>query len=179
MDSLSDMELVKLAQGGNSSAFEGLVSRHYMTVYRSAYRWCGIREDAEDIAQEVFVKAARNVKNFAGKSAFTTWLYRITINTARDLVRKNSTRREYMKAWSAEPQETGPNPGHAAAIEAGELYKAIDNLPPRQKSAALLVWAEGLTHGEAAHVLECAEKTVSAHIFQAREKLKALFGERP
>ena len=178
MDSLSDMELVKRAQGGSSSAFEDLVSRHYMTVYRAAYRWCGIREDAEDIAQEVFIKVARNVKTFAGKSAFTTWLYRITVNTAKDLGRKSATRREYIKAWSAEPRETDSNPGIDAALEAGELYRAMDNLPPKQKAAALLVWAEGLTHGEAALVLECAEKTVSAHIFQAREKLRALFGER-
>jgi RNA polymerase sigma-70 factor (ECF subfamily) len=178
MDSLSDIELVKLAQGGDSHAFEGLISRHYMTVYRAAYRWCGIREDAEDIAQEVFIKVARSLKTFAAKSAFTTWLYRITINTAMDLGRKNATRREYLRAWSVEPQETGSNPGDEAALEAGELYGAIAGLPTRQKAAALLVWAEGLTHKEAARVLECAEKTVSAHIFQAREKLKSLFGER-
>ena len=178
MDGPTDIELVKRAQGGSSSAFKDLVSRHYTTVYRTAYRWCGVREDAEDIAQEVFVKVARNVKTFAAKSAFTTWLYRITINTAKDLGRKNATRREYLKAWSAEPRETDSNPGNDAALEAGELYRAMDDLPPKQKAAALLVWAEGLTHSEAAHVLDCAEKTVSAHIFKAREKLKVLFGER-
>jgi len=118
------------------------------------------------------------MRSFAGKSAFTTWLYRITLNAVRDLGRKNATQRDTLKAWSAEPTEGVSNPGHDRAMEAGELYGAIDTLPPRQKAAALLVWAEGLTHSEAAHVLECAEKTVSAHLFQAREKLKVLFGER-
>lgn len=172
MESFNDMELVERAQKSDSGAFETLISRHYRTVYRAAYRWCGIREDAEDITQEVFIKVARKLKTFAKKSSFKTWLYRITVNTAKDFGRKRSTRRSYMNAWRAEPRESDTNPGEDAGSNTGELYAAIGRLPSRQKAAALLVWAEGLTHREASRVLECSESTVSAHIFQAREKLK-------
>jgi RNA polymerase sigma-70 factor (ECF subfamily) len=178
MESFSDMKLVERSQGNDSSAFENLVTRHYMTVYRAAYRWCGVKEDAEDITQDVFIKLARKLKTFAGKSSFKTWLYRITVNTAKDFGRKRSTRRTYMNAWSRETGETLTNPGENVDLIAGELYAAIARLPSQQKAAALLVWAEGLTHREASLVLECSESTVSTHIFQAREKLKKLFIEK-
>ncbi len=179
MESFSDMKLVERAQGSDSGAFENLITRHYMTVYRAAYRWCGVKEDAEDITQEVFIKVARKLKTFAKKSSFKTWLYRITVNTAKDFGRKRSTHRAYAKAWSAEMRENVGNPGEEDMdLDAGELYAAIARLPSRQKAVALLVWAEGLTHREASLVLECSESTVSAHIFQAREKLKKLFIEK-
>jgi len=89
MNNLSDFDLVRLSVGGNADAFEVLVNRHYAGVYRHAYKWCGLRQDAEDITQEVFAKLARNLKAFNLKSAFRTWLYRITVNTAKDYLRKN------------------------------------------------------------------------------------------
>jgi len=171
MVSLSDQNLVDRAQRGDAGAFERLVTRHYATVYRAAYRWCGTREDAEDITQDVFVKVARKIGSFAGRSAFSTWLYRITVNTAMDLGRRRSARKELSRAWEEETAGETPNPGEEAeAVRA--LYQALDALPPRQKAAALLVWCEGFTHREAAGVLECAESTVSVHLHQARERLK-------
>ena len=173
MESPSDQNLVERAQGGDESAFERLVSRHYTTVYRTAYRWCGVREDAEDITQDVFVKVARKIGSFAGRASFRTWLYRTTMNTAMDFGRRRSTRRAFSRAWKAEMDGSAENPGEEAEA-VRELYAAIDGLPPRQKAAALLVWAEGFTHKEAASVLECAEATVSAHLFQARKNLQHL-----
>jgi RNA polymerase sigma factor (sigma-70 family) len=90
INGLSDRELVGRAVGGDSSMFECLVNRHYMLVYRVAYKWCGIRENAEDITQEVFVKLARAIHGFKGGSAFRTWLYRITVNTAKDYLRSSA-----------------------------------------------------------------------------------------
>ncbi len=178
MESLSDQNLVDRARSGDARAFERLVTRHYESVYRVAYRWCGIREDAEDITQDVFVKVAGKIRTFAGKSAFRTWLYRVTMNTAMDFGRRRASRRAFSEAWKIEVHGSSENPGEDA-VAVRELYAAIDTLPPRQKAAALLVWAEGFTHKEAAGVLECAEATVSAHIFQARAKLHLLFAERP
>jgi RNA polymerase sigma-70 factor (ECF subfamily) len=174
MENLNDIELVRRAKRGDATAFEKLADRHYRTVYRAAFRWCGNREDAEDIAQDVFVKVARKLGTFAGKSAFSTWLYRITVNTAMDFGRKRSTRQTHETAWSSEPGDANPGPAGDAGIAARQILEAIDSLPGRQKAAALLVWAEGLTHLEAARVLECAEATVSAHLFQARKKLSHL-----
>jgi len=173
MESLSDRHLVDRAQRGDARAFERLVTRHYTTVYRAAYRWCGIREDAEDITQDVFVKVAQKLGSFTGKAAFRTWLYRVTMNTAMDFGRRRSTRQAFSRAWKDGMEGPAENPGEEAEA-VRELYAAIDGLPPRQKAAALLVWGEGFTHKEAASVLECAEATVSAHLFQARKNLQHL-----
>ena len=88
MDSYSDIELVERSQNGDEAAFEHLVNRHYKTVYRVSYKWCGVKEDAEDITQEVFVKLTGKLRMFSNRSSFSTWLYRVTINTAKDFGRK-------------------------------------------------------------------------------------------
>ena len=174
MEHLSDITLVDRACNGDSAAFERLLQRYYTTVYRTAFRWCGIREDAEDIAQEVFVKIARKLKTFAGRSSFKTWLYRITINTAKDFGRKHASRWVYETSADEAAAPDHANPGGEEVVAARQLMEAIGRLSPRQKAAAMLVWAEGLTHKEAARVLSCAETTVSGHLFQAREKLKKM-----
>ena len=172
MDTYSDIELVELSVGGDAEAFEYLVKRHYMTVYKVSYKWCGVREDAEDIAQEVFVKLARKLKTFGRKSSFRTWLYRITVNTAKDFSRKVATKRVYEAEFASEQGLNNPSPLRDEHIEADRLYKALDKLPEKQKTAVLLVFSEGLSHKEAARVLGCPEATVSWRIFQARKRLK-------
>ena len=95
MDHYDDIELVKLSVDGETEAYAHLVKRHYMTVYRVSYKWCGVRENAEDITNEVFIKLAQKLKTFKQKSSFKTWLYRIVINTAKDFHRKRSNEHAY------------------------------------------------------------------------------------
>ena len=172
MDIHDDMELVKLSVDGDTEAFAHLVKRHYMTVYRASYKWCGIKEDAEDIAQEVFIKLAQKLRTFRQKFSFQTWLYRITINTAKDFYRKQSTKHKYETAFALERSPDNPTPLRNEHLNSIRLYKVLNKLPEKQKSAILLVFAEGLNHREAAQVLKCSETTVSWRIFQARKRLK-------
>jgi RNA polymerase sigma-70 factor (ECF subfamily) len=172
MDTYSDIELVELSVGGDAEAFEYLVKRHYMAIYKVSYKWCGVREDAEDIAQEVFVKLARKLKTFGQKSSFKTWLYRIAVNTAKDFSRKLATKRVHEATFVSEQALSNPSPLSDEHIDAGRLYKSLDTLPEKQKTAVLLVFSEGLTHKEAAQVLNCPEATVSWRIFQAKKRLK-------
>ena len=109
MINYSDMELVDLAMGGDEVAFENLIEKHYSSVYNLSYRWCRLKEDAEEITQEVFVKLTRKLDTFNRESSFKTWLYRITINTAKDYSRKDSSRRSYESAFARE--QTSENPG--------------------------------------------------------------------
>lgn len=178
MDNPNDIELVQLALSGDASAFEHLFNRHYRSVYRLAYKWCGIREDAEDIAQEVFVKLAAKLKMFGQKAAFKTWLYRITINTAKDFIRKHATKRGYEAAFALEQGADNPGSPPEEKLAAQQLYRALDRLPQKQKAAVLLVLAEGMSHKEAARVLNCREAMVSWRIFQARKKLKTSLEHR-
>ncbi len=172
MDIYNDIKLVQLSVKGDGRAFEHLVKRHYMTVYKVSYKWCGVKEDAEDITQEVFVKLARKLKTFGQKSSFKTWLYRITINTAKDFVRKCATNRVREATFAFEQGSNNPAPLKDEHLDAARLYKELGKLPEKQKTAVLMVFGEGFSHKETAQVLECPEATVSWRIFQAKKKLR-------
>lgn len=172
MDYLSDTELAALAAGGDPLAFERLIKRHYMLVYKVSYKWCGIKEEAEDIAQEVFVKVAGKIKGFRQDSAFKTWLYRITMNTAKDFSRKNITRKDHESAFVEEQKLAQHEPAGGNPVSPARLCAAIRKLPVKLREAVILVFSEGLSHREAARALNCAETTVSWRIFQAKKKLK-------
>lgn len=177
MEAISDNELARRAGGGDREALANLVGRHYNAIYRLAYRWSASQPDAQDIAQEVCVKLARKIGSFDGRSAFTTWLYRIVINTAQDFSRSVDTRRRREAAFAQSQEADGggleippePNPGCH-----GPLQAALDKLPAKQKSAVLLVLSQGLSHREAARILGCFEATVAWRIHQARKKLARL-----
>ena len=176
IEGLTDGELVERAVGGQSDMFDCLVNRHYMCVYRVAYKWCGIRENAEDITQEVFVKVARAIHGFRGAAAFKTWLYRIAANTAKDYLRKNARKVAREGGYLEEERVAGQSESAADdnPVSAGELYAAIDSLSPKLKEAVILVLSEGLSHREAAGVLGCAETTVSWRVFKAKRVLVKL-----
>ena len=168
---LSDFELLDRAGRGDAEAMENLFERHYTMVYRLAWRWCGVRDDAEDIAQETFVKLVRKLATFRRRSSFKTWLYRIALNTARDFGRSRGARLSREEEYD---EEGGHNPGTGPVdgTAAGRLREALDSLPAAQREAVLLVFSEGMSHREASDVLGCSEVTVSWRIFRARARLK-------
>jgi len=173
MEKDADRELISRALEGDHHSFAALVDRHYMTVYRFAFRWCRCREDAEDITQDVFVRLAGKLHLFDNRSRFTTWLYRMTLNCARDHTRKDSRWRSRMvDVPHEEGQVASFNPGPENTIMARNIQEAIGNLPESLKQAMLLVYAEGMSHKDAAGVIGCAETTVSWRIFQAKRKLR-------
>ena len=172
MNNEADLTLISQAQDGDRKSFGALVDRHYMTVYRFAFKWCRSKEDAEDITQEVFIKLAGKMHLFDHRSKFTSWLYRITVNCAKDYARKNS---KWTSRKAPEPSENGniasPNPGPENSVIAKGIYRAIDQLPEKLKETMLLVYGEGKDHKEAAKILGCAETTISWRIFKATQKL--------
>ncbi len=168
-----DETLVTRAKRGDESAFARLVERHYGLVFRVAWRWTGDRTDAEDVAQDVCIKLGRAIGSFRQKAAFTTWLTRMTINTAKHLVRARARRERDVSALAVIEES------HAACcsqMQSGEnasaVWQAVRALPPRQHDAMLLVYAEGMTHAQAAEVLGCRESTLSWHVHEARKTLK-------
>jgi len=167
----SDLVLVRLAREGDGSALERLFERHYRMTYRVAYRWCGTRQDAEDAAQETFIKVVRGLHSFRESSSFTTWLYRIVVNTAMDIHRRTAARARL--AEDADLQGTSATMAAADPPDctAERAWEAVGSLPEKQRTALLLVFGEGLSHREAAAVMGCPEVTVSWRIHQARRKL--------
>jgi RNA polymerase sigma-70 factor, ECF subfamily len=165
-------ELIERAAQGEAAAFARLCESHYMAVYKMAYKWCGKREDAEDIAQDVFVKLPEKLASFRGDAAFTSWLYRLTINSAKDYYRttgKAATRELPFTEGFDAPSDEVPADEQIASRQA---FAAVHALPSDMRDAVLLVYGEDMNHKQAAVVLGCAEATVSWRIFQARKKLK-------
>lgn len=177
----TDQDLIDRAIAGDGHAFARLVERHYLAIYRTAFRWCGNREDAEDVAQDVCVKLGQAIRGFAGGSAFSTWLYRITLNAVRDMQRARARAGRNMAALAAMADSdpaagTVTDTGAESAV--AELWCAVRQLPDKQRDAVLLVYAEERSHAQAAEILGCAETTISWHVHAARKKLKGLLEEQ-
>lgn len=169
-----DITLAKAAAFGDSSAFEALVSQHYGTIYRMAYKWCGNQADAEDITQNVCIKLARAISSFRGESAFTSWLYRLVINTAKDWQRQQPSATN-QGHFTDNPLNIETVTQGEEAFYAQQVMAEVHQLPEGEKEALLLVVSEGLSHREAANIIGCKESTVSWRIHEARKKLNQLF----
>lgn len=162
--------LIKDAQNGDARAFEALVNRYYDMMFKSAYKWCGDQSAAEDITQEACIKLARGLNSFKHDSKFTSWLYRLVINAAKDWFKSQNRHK-----GSSEPLEQLSTQSNAnKQLYAKQVLAEVHNLPDGERDALLLVIVEGLTHNEAAHILDCKESTISWRIHEARKKL----GER-
>lgn len=173
MSGASDDELVDQARRGNRRAFEALVSRHYGALHRFAWRVCGDAAEAEDVAQEALIRIANNLDGFEGRSAFRSWAFGIALNCARDLGRAKARRARVIEQAAVHARiDAEGGAGEDEAME-DELWAAVRRLPEAQRDAVLLVHVEGLSHGEAAKALGCAEATVSWRLFAARRKLKS------
>ncbi len=169
-----DKTLIERAQAGDRAAFGTLVERHYDYVYRVAFRWAGRRAEAEDVAQEVCARLAKALMRFEGAAAFTTWLYALTINVARDLARKSRSETAKAEAYAVHAFAMGEAEEDPADDPAAALWAAVRKLPDKQREAVTLVYGEGKSHAEASDMMGCAEPTVSWHIHEAKKRLKTL-----
>lgn len=171
-----DAELVALSRSGDARAFETLVRRHYEFIHRIAWRWCGGRAEAEDIAQEVCARLGRAIGGWRGQGAFTSWLYALTLNAARDHARRRGREERGTDAYAAEMTTAGFQVEDAEAPVAA-LWAAVRRLPDKQREAVTLVYGEEMTHAQAGEAMAVSEATVSWHIHEAKKRLRALMRE--
>ena len=168
----NESTLIELAKSGDGAAFETLISLHYDRIWRLAQRLAFTRAEAEEITQEALLKIARSLKLFKGQSLFYTWVYQITLNTARDYARSAARAKKSQRAVFEDEQlkeQFTPSPD-----EGGALQQALKLLGEKERSAVILCYFEGLSHSEIAQSMGCAETTVSWYIFMAKRKLKTL-----
>lgn len=163
-------DIIKKAIEGDRESFSTLLDSYYEIIFKIAYKWCGNREDAEDIAQDSCIKIAKSISNFKMEAKFSSWVYRIVINTANDFYRK---KKEYLSNIDMENIESGDNSANDV-IAAKELWQMVHTLPEKQRDSVLLVYCEEMSHLEAAEVLQCAESTISWHIMEAKKQLKGM-----
>mgnify|MGYP000868973984 FL=1 len=173
--------LVKMAKKGDVSAFSELVKRYERYILNLVYRTLGYSEDAEDIAQETFIKAYNNIKKFREESKFSTWLSKIAINLCRDKFRSKSHKEENLEdgVWLTIPQNSYYDPEETAErMEIQEkIRKAVASLPEELRVVFVLRELEDLSYEEISKMLNIPIGTVESRIYRARMKLKTLLSD--
>lgn len=166
-------EIVRRAVEGDRAAFAALVNTHYDFIYRTAYKWSGNQADAEDIAQDVCIKLAKVLDSFDGRSALTSWLYRIVLNAVRDRQRLGIRQARQVHALS-EVSPSALAPDQESVVAESQVWDAVRKLPEKQRDAMLLVYAEDRNHAEVAEIMGVKESTVSWYVHEAKKVLKEM-----
>jgi RNA polymerase sigma-70 factor (ECF subfamily) len=179
---VSDISLVRRVQRGDKGAFDALVLKYQHKVIKLVMRYVRSPAEAEDIAQEAFIKAYRALPQFRGDSAFYTWLYRIAINTAKNAVVSRDRSPIDFELDLQNPDESYEMHGRLKDDETPEalamtdeiratVNSAIDALPEDLRTAIVLRELEGLSYEEIAATMDCPVGTVRSRIFRAREAI--------
>jgi len=168
----SDSELLALAAAGDQDAFAQLVQRHQSRVLNLAYRFSRDRQDAEDLVQEVFFKVWRHARTFKGQSAFSTWLYRLAVNTCLNHRQRRKTRPDPLPlTGDLESRAEAAAEGLEARQRENLINQAMATLPARQKMALILAGFEEKSYEEIAAAMEISVPAVESLLFRARKNL--------
>ena len=173
---MNEKFLILSCQSGDKKAFNTLLNLHYDAIYRTAYRWCGDQTNAQDITQIACMKLAGRISQFKFESSFSSWLYRLTINCAKDFYKSPSQRNvreeqcEYLESSTRTVKDQNAN-----RLYARQILERINELQADLKDTLLLVYGKGLSHGQAAQELDIKESTVSWRVHEARKLLKQTF----
>ena len=172
-----DLNLIERTVAGDESAFEELVKKYQHSVLNTIYRYIGNYNEADDIAQDVFVKVWRKIKSFKGKAKFSTWLYRIVVNQCLDYRRKSKRKTEIVSL--DKKLEEGKIPESLTVGIDFEQKKresivrqAINELPDKQRIAMILAKYEAKSYQEIADIMGVSLSNVASIIYRAKENLK-------
>lgn len=177
--------LVEAAKAGDQRAFEALVRRYRKRIYALALHMTRSASEADDITQDVFIKAYRVLAQFEGRSQFFTWVYRMTVNRSinarRDRARRGEDTLDDPRLELAVAVDSRSNPGREAELRQtyARLLRALDQLPVDMRTTVILVSLQGMSHGEVAVIQKISEGTVAWRMHEARHRLtEAMAPER-
>ncbi len=183
-----DRALVASASQGDLGAYDQLVRRYQARIYGLVYNMTSSKEDAEDLVQDVFVKAFSSLKGFRGTSSFYTWIYRIAINRTINFLKKRKKRQALSLNDVDEGVERDPAYVELSARESPardtsllelqeKLNKALLTLSEKHRTVVVLHDIQGLPHEEIARMTGCSEGTVRSRLFYARQQLQGELAE--
>lgn len=171
--------LVARAKAGEPHAFDALVRRYRKRIFALALHLSGSESDADDIAQDVFIRAFRALDQFEGRSEFFTWVYRLAVNRSLD-ARRASARRSESSIDESDPRieralqvDADGDPRRAAELRQtyARALRALDALPPEMRTTVVLVALQGLSNAEAAVVQRCSRGTIAWRLHKGRRRL--------
>ena len=177
-EALTASMLVARAKAGDAQAFDELVRRYRKRIFALALHLTGSQSEADDIAQDVFLRAYRALDGFEGRSEFFTWVYRMavnrSINARRDRDRRGEEPMEDPRVELAVAVDAKGNPALAAELRQtySRLLRALDSLPADMRTSVVLVALQGFSHGEAAVVQKVSEGTIAWRMHEARRRLQ-------
>ncbi|NIM04566.1 MAG: sigma-70 family RNA polymerase sigma factor [Armatimonadetes bacterium] len=186
---LDEAALIIRCCEGDAGAFDLLVGAHASRVFNLAYRMLGSQQDAEDAAQEAFLRAFSALKKFRQGAKFSTWIHRITVNVCLDELKRRRSRPQPLTSLYGEREGNPSNPAELSAAnpaatdpaeivtrqaEQQEVQRALASLPPHQRAVVAMCDIEGLTYEEAAAALNVGVGTIKSRLHRAREKLRQL-----
>jgi RNA polymerase sigma-70 factor (ECF subfamily) len=183
-----DLTLVHHSQAGDTAAYEELVRRYHGRIYGLIYSMTSNREDAEDLVQEVFVKAWKALGHFREQAGFYTWIYRIALNRTINF-RKRRNRRQTVNFDEFDPdiktaesyREFSSKGSVLRKMSLGEfqekMNKALLELSEKHRAAVVLHDVQGMPHADIAKVMHCSEGTVRSRLFYAHKQLQAALAE--
>lgn len=181
---MTDREIAERIKKGDSEAFDELVGIYAKKIINTAYSLLYDAEEAQDAAQEVFIKVYKNIHSFRGESSLSTWIYRITRNVCCDILRK---RRDTVISLDTEDEDgkktdiADSAPGPSESLETNErneyLRRAIASLDEKHKMVITLFDLEGLSYEEIAEVMKCPVGTVKSRLYRARDALRKILEE--
>ena len=180
-DEISNSELVRKSQLGDKAAFEQLVIRHQDLVFSLAYKLTGNREMANDVAQEAFIRAWKAIEKFRGDSTFSTWIYRITVNTAWTLRKKAKKHNTLNIDDTYEPividEKKDPELVAINSDLSSVLINALDKITIEQRIIVELKNIEGRSHKEIADYLDISVTAAKVRLHRAHQKLRQILEE--
>lgn len=182
-----DRLLVQQARSGDLSAYDALVRRYQERIYATIYHMTAHHEDANDLAQETFIKAFQALRSFKGESGFFTWLYRIAVNRTLNFLksRKNrnhlslndlDSRVEQDPDWVALVSEHTPRRELSLTELQKNLNTALQKLSDVHRAVVTLHDIQGLSHEEIGRIMDCSNGTVRSRLHYARQQLQAYLG---
>lgn len=181
---IDDRALVRLAQCGELGAFDELVRRYQERIYSTLYHMTGNHEDANDLAQEAFIKAFRALKSFKGDSSFFTWVYRIAVNKTINFLKQRKNRSqlslndldlnaEHDPDLMALISEKTPRRELNLTELQSRLNEALQKLSETHRLVVTLHDIQGLSHEEIGKIMDCNTGTVRSRLYYARQQLQA------
>ena len=184
-EDMNEDKLITRAAKGDASAFNELLGMHEKKMYAVCLRMCANTEDAQDCLQEAMLRIFRSISSFKGQSTFSTWVYRVTMNTCLDELRKKKNKQSTSldglleTGWSPANEDDTPE-RHAIAGEKREAIRsAIAELPEDMRSAIVLRDVQGFSYDEISSILGINVGTIKSRISRGREKLREKIRRKP